>query len=183
MEEFNTYEYTVEHSKKDRKLKTKKLMLILFYTVYCSAGIAFAAFSGVGVLVAPLMALIPVTLWMIVFFTWRYVSPEYKYSMTSGVVSFTTVYGARTEKKLFEIRIAEAERIAPIKDISDSELKEYSPEIEYNCVSTQDTPDGYCMLFKSKDGKRAVCRFEATARAIKILKYYNSKTVKSEVRY
>ena len=182
MEEFNTYEYSVEHSKKDEKLKRKKLLLIIFYVVYCIA-IPVIALSLVGVLVAPFIALVPVTCWIISFFTWRYVKPEYIYTLTSGTLTFTILYGNKTKKTVFETRISSAETIAPYNEKAMLDIEKYSPKNEYLGVSSLDSPDAYYMLFKNDKGEPCVYYFEATARALKILKFYNSKTEVSAVRY
>lgn len=181
MEEFVTYEYSVE-PKKDARLKRKKTLLVLFYIAYCMIGITIAFFFDFGVLITPLIALTPVTCSIIVFFTWRYAKPEYVYSTESGVLTYTVIYGGKTKKKIFETRIADAEAIAPCSE-SLSETEAFCPECRYTALSTPDTPDAYYMLFTDKDGKRCVFYFEATAKSLKILRFYNPKTVVSKVRY
>ena len=183
MNEFNTYEYSVEHYKKDPKLRLKKTLLVIFYVVYCFALIFVVAFAKAGVLAAPLMALIPVTCWIIAFFTWRYAKPEYEYSMTSGVLTFSVIYGNRTRKKKFDTRIAQADTIAPYSVSAKSDIEKYAPQTTYMGVSSLYSPDAYYMLFETADGKRCVYYFEATDKALKILRFYNPKTVVTKVRY
>jgi len=183
MEEFNTYEYSVEHSKKDKKLKLKKILLIIAYFVYCITGITVVALAPFGVLLAPLIALVPVTCWIIAFFTWRYVKPEYIYSMTSGVLTFEVLYGNKTRKTVFETKIANAETIAPYSEKAKLDIEKYAPKNEYLGVSSLDSPDAYYMLFKNDKGENCVYYFEATARALKILRFYNQKTEVVKVRY
>ena len=183
MEEFNTYEYSVEHSKKDKKLKLKKTLLLIFYTVYCITGLTFAAVAPVGALVATFIALVPVSCWIISFFTWRYVKPEYVYSMTSGVLTFTILYGNRTKKKIFETKIASAETVAPYTEKSKHDIEKYAPKNEYFGVSSLTSPDAYYMLFQNDKGENCVYYFEATARALKILRFYNQKTEVTAVRF
>ena len=183
MNEFNTYEYSVEHSKKDKKLRLKRTLLIIVYTVYCLALFIAVAFSKAGVLAAPLMALVPVTCWMIVFFTWRYVKPEYQYSMTSGKLTFSILFGGKSKKKQFETKIAAAEAIAPYTEEAKFDIEKYAPQVTYYGVSALDSPDAYYMLFTDESGNRCVYYFEATERALQILRFYNSKTVVTKVRY
>jgi len=182
MEEFNTYEYSVEHSKKDKKLKSKKLALVLFYVLYCIA-LPVLALSLVGVIAAPFIALVPVTCWIIAFFTWRYVKPEYIYSMTSGALTFEVLYGNKTRKTVFETKIANAETIAPYSEKAKLDIEKYAPKNEYLGVSSLDSPDAYYMLFKNDKGENCVYYFEATARALKILRFYNPKTEVTAVRF
>ena len=183
MNEFNTYEYSVEHSKKDKKLRLKRTLLIIGYVVYCVALISVVAFIPVGVLVAPLMAFVPVTCWIIYHFTWRYVKPEYQYSMTSGTLTFSILFGGKSKKKQFETKIAAAEAIAPYTEDAKLDIEKYAPQVTYYGVSAFDSPDAYYMLFTDESGNRCVYYFEATERALKVLRFYNSKTVVTKVRY
>ncbi len=183
MHEFLEYEYSVEHSKKDKRLRRKKLLLMAGYILYCMVGISLAAFSNFGVLVAPLIALVPVTCWIISFFTWRYVCPEYKYRTISGAITFEIIYGNKTTKKMFETRIAEADEIAPYSERAAASIEKWKPDNTYFGVSDLTSPDVYYMLFTDEDGKRCVYYFEATEKALKILSFYNKKTVVTKVRY
>ena len=71
---------------KEGKWLAARVGLILFYVTYVMAilfiGMKFS-------FIAPLLAFIPISLWIIVFITWRYVSVEYEYSLTSGTLTFT----------------------------------------------------------------------------------------------
>ncbi len=180
MQEFLEYEYSVEHSKKDKRLHHKKLLLLLLYIAYCVAGLTCAV---IWVFFAPLFALIPVTCWVIVFFTWRYACPEYKYKTLSGQLEFYIIYGGKTTKKLFETRIADANEIAPYNENAAADIEKWKPEHSYVGVSSLASPDAYYMLFTDENGKRCVYYFEATDKALKILSFYNKKTVVTKVRY
>ncbi len=183
MQEFLEYEYSVEHSKKDKRLRRKKTLLMIGYILYCTVGISLAAFSKIQVLVAPLIALVPVTCWMISFFTWRYVCPEYKYRTVSGQLEFYTIYGNKTTKKIFEMHIADAEEIAPYTENTAADIEKLKPDNTYFGVSDLTSPDAYYMLFTDEDSRRCVYYFEATSKSLKILSFYNKKTVVTKVRY
>lgn len=183
MEEFLTYEYVVEHSKKDKKLIRKKVLLIILYVSYCIIGFPLAAFSNIGPLIAALLAFIPISCWLMVFLTWRYVSIEYCYSMTSGILTHTTIYGGKTKKRLFEMRLSDAECIQPYTAEKESDIKKYAPEKRYYCFSDPASPDAYYMLFRDINGKRCLYCFEATQKALRVMHFYNKKTVITSVRY
>ena len=72
----SAYEYVVAE-KQSASLRMKKIALILLYVVWA------LGFLAVGLLlriVAPLLAFIPITLWILVFFTWRFTQVEYEFS-------------------------------------------------------------------------------------------------------
>ena len=183
MEEFNTYEYSVEHSKKDRKLRLKKFCLIMLYVLYGIGGLTVAAIAPFGVLLAPFIALVPVTCWMIVFFTWRYVKPEYIYTITLGTLKFIIFYGSKTKRTVFEAKIANADMISPYTEKSQLEIEKYAPKNIYFGASSLSSPDTYYMLFKNDKEEACVYFFEATSKALKILKFYNSHTEVANVRF
>lgn len=179
MEEFNEYEYSVEHSKKDRRLRRRKRLLIGLYVAYC---LIFLFLVLAVRLLAPLYALVVVSCAFIWFLTWRYVQPTYLYNLTSGNLTFYTIYGGRTKKKIFSTKIADASLIAPAvseeaKGCTEGCVKTYCG------VSDAESPDVYLMVFGDEKGRKCAYYFEATAKALKILRFYNRKTVVGNVRY
>lgn len=181
MEEFQTYEHAVRRRAEGR-LVAARVGLILVYILFVCGWLLFGLKTRILV---PLLALIPITLWMLVFFTWRYVSVEYEYSITSGVLTFSKIFGGRSRKKVFEVRLREVVRIAPLGDAAEYEKgMAYRPERSFFGVSSLSAPDVYYLLFEhaeKKQKRRAVYYFEATQKALHICRYYNpSATVMSE---
>lgn len=178
MNEFNTYEYVVEQKLKGAKV-LRKVGLILFYVLFVIAWLIFGFWSGMF----PLLALCPVTLWMAIFFTWRYVQVEFEYSAVSGSVTFAAIYGNRSRKKLREIRIKDCVTIAPLNEKYDYLIDRFAPEKTFDCRSCEDAEDGYFMLADS-DGKKIAIYFEATEKFLKICRFYNAAaTTESKVRF
>ena len=171
MEEFLTYEYSVE-AKGDPSLKRKKILLIIGYVLYC-AGLLILVMT-VGKLFLPLFAIVPLTMLAIVPKTWRYTNPEYEYSITSGVLTFSEIYGGKSRKVIAEFRIKDCSVIAPLSDPDKRELADrYNAEISYIALSEKDAPDGYFALFENEKGKRCIFFFEATEKTLKICRFYN----------
>lgn len=184
MNEFSTYEFAVSQ-KIEGKWRAARLGLIAFYVIYPLA-LLFITMQNPGF--APLYAFIPISLWLIVFITWRYVSVEYEYAVVSGTFTFTKVFGNRSRKKVFEMQLKNAVRIAPLADGNEAaRAAEYHPEREFVGVSSMSAPDVYMMLFELSDSKsgekrRAIFYFEATQKMLSICRYYNpSATVLSRV--
>ena len=180
MNEFLTYEYVVEPPKKGAR-STKKALMLTAYIVFC-IGMAILMLT-VGKLFLPLFALAPLSVWILIFFTWKYTNPEYEYSITSGILTFAIIYGGRSRKKVFEQTVKEMDTIAPLSKMYSHKIDEYKPSRVYDGSSSHDSPDAYFALFENEDGERCVYYFEATARALKVMRHYNVKTVVSPVRY
>lgn len=177
MDDFSTYEYTVAQ-KSTGKWRMRKLWLIALYMVFVVGWFIFGFWSHLF----PLLALIPFTTWALVFLTWRYVNVEYEYSMTSGTIAFSNVYGNRSRKTKAEFKIKDCTLIAPLSE-SEEKLTAFAPEKVVYALSSDDTPDAYLAL-ASVDGKHIAVKFEATAKALKIFRFYNAPcTVVREVRY
>ena len=88
--EFCQYEYTVAR-KPEGFFGFMKLFLILFYVAFIGAYFAIIYITRI----IPLGALIPVFLWILVYFTWRYVKQEYKYEISGSTLTFSVIYGAK----------------------------------------------------------------------------------------
>ena len=130
-----------------------------------------------------MMALVPLSTWILVFFTWRYVAVEYEYSFVSGTMTLTKILGGRARKKVLEVRIKELHTIAPYDGDYIKQAEAFKPEKSYDFVSSMQSPDLYFALFETPEGRRGIIYFEATKPALKILRYYNTGTVIAEVRY
>lgn len=174
MDDFNTYEYSATQ-KSEGKWLIYKILLMTLYVLY-AAGYFILIFITRMI---PLGALIPVTLWIIIYFTWKYTKPDYKYVIEAGKLTFYVLYGNKTKRKKAEIRVSSAEKIAPVRDISE-DISAFAPEITYSALPCGDASDAYAALYKDEAGKRCVFYFVATAQALKLLHFYNSRTIISK---
>lgn len=184
MNEFSTHEHAVAQRIEGRWL-IARIGLVFLYVATAVAILLLGIRTGY---LAPLIALTPVTVWILVFFTWRFVSVEYEYSITSGVLTFAKIYGNRTRRTFLKIELRQASRIAPLdNDVWTAEADKWHPEREFSAVSSMSAPDIYFILFehgneKTKEKRRTVFYFEATSRALQICRFYNpSATVLTKV--
>ena len=176
----STYEYTVEQ-KPEGKFRLMKIGFLSLYILY---PVIFMAVLFI-IQLFQLFALVVVTEWMLVYFTWKYTKPEYEYSVTSGRVTFSVIHGKRSRKEMLTFAIKDCLKIAPATDGDFiAMLEQYDPEITYSAVSSVDSPDKYYAAFENAEGKRCVFYFEATEKMLKLCRNYNSShTVVTKVRY
>jgi hypothetical protein len=140
-----------------------------------------AIFTVLCVLHIPqFVAILPILEWVLIFFTWRYLSQEYEYSMTSGYMTFTVIYGGRSKKKKLEVCIKDMKEIAPYDEAACARLESRNLKKDYLFISSLDAPDMYYAVF-DQDGEDQVVYFEATKKALQILRFYNPVTVVTEV--
>ncbi len=170
MEEFQTYEYVVA-KKKTGNYAVKRVLLIVAYIFY-ALGLLLTGFMFE--LIVPLLALIPISLWIIVFFTWRYVSVEYEYSMVSGEVTVSEIYGGRSRKQKLIFRLKDCTMIAPLAAREWQERAElFGATKVYSALSAEDATDAYFATFENENKEKCIVYFEATEKALKICRFYN----------
>ena len=175
MHEFSTYEFVVRQ-KIEGKWRAARAGLIALYILFPLTVLLLGMKASV---IAPLLALIPISLWILIFMTWRFVSVEYEYSITSGILTFAKVYGGRSRRKILEISLHDAVRIAPLDNEDEAaRANQWIPEREYSGISSPRAPDIYFILFEDKaspkqEKRRAIFYFEATERALQICRFYN----------
>lgn len=169
--EINNFEYGAEQ-KIEGKLKTRRLLLLILYVVFTASlfGIIFA------IKMIPLGAVVPIFVWMLIFFTWRYVKIDHKYIIDMGNLTYTKRYGNTKPKVISEFKVKNATLIAPVEE-SESKVRDYEPEIEYDARPYADCVGAYVALYVNKDGKRCAFYFQATEASLKVLHYYNSECV------
>lgn len=176
----NYVEYSVE-CKSEGKLKMRKLWLILAYIAFVV--LYFVLFTVITKIV-PLVAILPLLVWILVFFTWRYTKVEYEYAILQGAFHFSVIYGGRTRKELLEVKIKDMTVIAPYE--GEMIARTEAPDIarHYQFISSKDSPDRYAAIWVDEEGKKCSLLFEATNKTLKICKFYNqTATVVKQMRY
>ncbi|MGM9682132.1 MAG: DUF6106 family protein [Eubacteriales bacterium] len=169
MNESLTYEKVVSH-KADAALTFKRIILIALYVFVTAAWVFFGIMTEIYV---PLIFLIPITLWALIFLTWKYVNIEYEYSMTAGVLTFSEIFGKCKRKTLFETEIKKMLIIAPYNDEYLKRAESLKPQTEYLALSSRRAENQYFAVFEDEDEKRAIFIFEADERALRIFRFYN----------
>ncbi len=157
-------EYTVTQ-KPEGKYRLFRTGMILLYILFA---VTFFLLCTAGPVKIPmLIALLPVSLWILVYYTFRYVSLEYEYTLSSGVMTFVTVYGGRTRRVLFALPIKDMTEIAPLcaGDLPKNTL--------YDLRGDKKATDAYRFAVRTSDGKEISVLFQPTEKALKILEYYN----------
>ena len=122
MNEFQAYEYTVKQ-KKDMSLALKRICLVASYLL---AAILLVALGVITRVFIPLLALLPISLWIFIYFTWRYVDVENELSVASGILSVSKIYGRKSRKTIFEIPIKSFTTIARYDDAASDKIARFA---------------------------------------------------------
>ena len=168
------FEYAVAEAK-SRTLTLKKCALIAGYVIYAAA---FFLVGSITRLLLPLIALIPLTLWILVFFTWKYVQVEYEYSFFSGKLTVSRILGNRTRKRITEVYIRDLSAVFPYEDANVSRAEQFAADETFFAASSMEAENLYIALWQdTESGKRRMLCFEVNEKALKILRYYNASAM------
>ncbi|MBQ8140979.1 MAG: hypothetical protein IJ038_04705 [Clostridia bacterium] len=168
----NYYDYLVK-PKIQGKLLMKRLLFILLYAVYSIGFCILCSLLNFW----PLMCLVLVSTCIVVFFTWRYVSPEYSYAIEKANISFAIIYGGASRKELFTYHIKDIETIAPYSGEYKEKADSVTDAEKVVLVSSMDAYDIYYICATDAEGKKRVVLFEATEESKKLLRYYNENAI------
>lgn len=163
------YEYTVAEQK-SKALLFKRVTLIAIYVLWAAAWLIL----GIAVrIIAPLLAFIPLTLWILVFFTWRRTQVEYEYSFFAGALSVSRVLGGRSRRLLIEVSIRDLASVYPCDQEYAAHIDAYGAERIVFAASSSESEKLYAALWNDEDSGKHVLYFEPDEKAIKIIRYYN----------
>ena len=165
------YEYTVSE-KKNIALTFKKISLMSLYVLWVIGLLLLGAQTKILV---PLLALIPVTLWMIVFFTWRLTQVEYEYSLFAGEMTVCRVLGGRSRKTLAKVKLRELCDVYACSDDAGAErIDAFAADRTIFAASSTQSPTLCAAMWTDEAGTKTTLFFDCNEKAVKILRYYNA---------
>lgn len=171
----NYAEYTVKRKAEGKFLKAKLLWLAIYAVLIIAYICLLVKLSMYGVLVVIItLPFVPLIFMVLRHLTWnKYVACDNKYEIANAKLTLTEVHGKKGTV-IFSEFVSAFDKIAPVRE----EYKEYyegaDTVIEFR--GTSKSPDSY-FLTLNKDGKKTVIFIEATNKAVKVMKFYNSKNL------
>lgn len=155
----------------DRKIRMQRLLLVLAY-------VAFAAVYGALFLIvwkmAPLIAILPLLLFILWLVTWRFTKIEYTYIVCQGQFHIYRVNGFNKAKEVFVAKIAASDGIYPAADAEYASAAAGCSVLDYSVG--KGTEDRYFAVFPADSGRVAVY-FTAAAKLLGSLRYYGGEKV------
>lgn len=155
----------------------KRICLIAIYVLCVLILLGLGFITRIFV---PFLALIPLCIWMLVFFTWRYVDVEFEISLISGTLTLSKIFGGRSRKRILEVRIKDMVAILPYTEENYEKVLRFSPTVEYRALSSNSSENAYFALFINDKEEKAVLFFEPDGeygKALKIMKFYNASSM------
>ncbi len=174
MSEFNTFEFVVDERPEGGRKAFKflgRFGLLTFIAIFVAACLFFKLYP---------VAILPLMLLGLVLYFWKIFNCELEYSMTSGMMTFSRIYGGIRRRKVLDVVIKDFRECAPRTPESDERLKARGVAKYYSFSSHSTAADQYYALFE-QEGQLCAVYFEATEKTLKILRYYNPVTVVTKV--
>jgi hypothetical protein len=164
------FEYAVAEGK-SRTLTLKKVALVAAYVLWA---LVFFLVGSMTRLLVPMIALVPITVWIFVYLTWKYTQVEYEYSFFAGKLTVSRVLGNRTRKKITELALRDLSSVLPYTERNVAQAESYGAKNSYLAASSTEAKDLYILLWQDPETaeKKVLC-MELNEKAIKIIKYYN----------
>lgn len=183
----NHAELTVEKKKEGKYLVKRILNLSLSVVIPLVLFIITAVISENGGPDLVMLAILFIPVWVFLYpkvfkpLTFIYVDIEEKMDISGGTLTLSKIMGKRKNKDYIAVKCSELEAIKPYRDEYRKEADEYNADIRIECVSSMKHKDVYYAYYTNEAGKKVLMFFEMTEKAIKVMKFLNSKTVVAEV--
>lgn len=174
--ELSDFEYTVAQNH-EGKWRAYKWLMVLGYVLFSGAYFIVAT----SIRFPQIVAILPLFLWILIFFTWKYVNPEYKYKITAGHLHFFRIFGknGKKGKEILKIKLIDAMYIMPLEDAL-GKIKDIEPKKTYSALPSKVCSDSYIILYKNEKSEPEAFLFKVTSDALKSLRFYNKNTVMSQ---
>ena len=173
MSDFNTFEFVVDERAEGKRKALKfwgRFALLAFVTIWVIVSLCTIFY----------LAVLPLCLLGLVLYFWKIFNCELEYSIVSGQMTFSRIYGGMKRKKILEVTIKDFREIAPRAPEVDAKLKACGVSKIYMFASHSTAEDQYYATFE-ENGQLCVVYFEATEKTLKLLRYYNPVTVVTKV--
>jgi hypothetical protein len=165
------YEYTVSEQK-NAALTFKKISLMTLYVLWVGGLLLLGAQIK---LILPLLALIPVTTWMLIFFTWRLTQVEYEYSFFTGELTVCRILGGRSRKVLVKVKLRDLCDVYPCSNtVAAERVEAFAADRTVFAASSPQSATLCSAMWKDESNQKITLFFDCNEKAAKILRYYNA---------
>ncbi|MEG2003300.1 MAG: hypothetical protein RR057_01710 [Clostridia bacterium] len=169
---FNSTEFVVTQKKEGKNLTLRRILMFSYIAFFLAFTITFMALKLI-----PVIAILPLLLWIAVHFTWRYTNLEHKYVIERGEITFYDVYSSDIEKQRLKIKISDMKLIAFVKGEFSDEIKKATAKNTYDFRGSVKSENSLFALF-DENGNCAIVFFEYCKKAESLFNLYNKNCSK-----
>lgn len=179
MSEFDSPNYAeyVYDVKSEGKIKLFRRLMIVGYVLFLAA----YAITFISINLPQLIAPLPIFGWMLVFFTWRYVSFDRYFEFEGGMLSLGNIRVSKAGRKKTEklrIHVKEASFIGPY-----NENKDLTEGVKLYDFSESPSSEHRIILLWDNKGEKSAVLFEGTRKIANLLASFceNTKNLKGQI--
>jgi hypothetical protein len=158
--------------KPDGKIKAERF---LFITAYLAFALLYCFIFLVVFKMGPVIAILPLFLLIMWFFTWKLTKVEFMYVVTQGHLHVYRYNGYNKAKEVLKAKLSETEGIYPVGDADYASFAS-ACEAEIDFSAGKNTDDRYFAIF-TVDGKKTAVYFTAATKLLTALRYYGGENV------
>ena len=166
----NCAEYAVER-KNEGCVRLLRLLLLLGYTAFA---VGYIVLFCVVTQMLPLIAVLPLLLYILCLSTWRYVSYDVAYSFEAGTMVFRRVYGTRGRRiprEKLRLQVKDAEYVGLLSAPRTAEATEGVAAV-YDFLSSASVPNAAVIVARDSTGRRIAVRFDCIRRVAKLMRVF-----------
>ena len=167
------YEYEVAVAK-NAKIVLKRFCLCLLYVSWV---VGFIVLGSVIRLIWPFLAFIPLSLWVIVYLTWKYTQISYRYSFFGGEMKVERLLGGRKNQPILSVKIKDLIAIYRCDGSEAEKLDQFSADETVFAASSDKAYNLTVVFYVNEKNEKTALYFEADENAMRILRYYNKSAV------
>lgn len=165
------YEYVIKQKRTTMILLTRAI-LVLCYALWTAILVATAIF--VRPLTGVIAIVLPLSLLLFIYLTWRRTYVEYEYSIFGGVMTVCRIFGKKTRREMVSVTLREVSAVIPYDDAHLQLIQAFGAEKKLYAVSSLEAPVLYVVLWKDEDERKYLLCMEPTEKAIKLMRYHNN---------
>ena len=180
MFEGSGYEHIVKQKVEGGLLAKKACLIIAYVILFTLPSFLIISFCPVFFIVPFILVIATITV-IAYLMTWKYTSVEFEYSIFGDTISFVSIYGKKSRKGKLDVAIKNFSEIGKYTDAAEKHLEDVIIDRDYLFISHILAEHLYYGLFE-KDGDKCIVYFEATDKAIALLKKYNPSAFRAYER-
>ena len=163
------FEYTVAEQQ-NKSLTLRRIALIAFYILWSVACVLIGLLAKEPLLAVALLA---ISLWPIISFSWRYTRIEYEYSFFGGTLTVSRILGSRSRRVLCEVAIKKLEAVYPCEEEYIARAEQFGASKTIMAASSVDAETLCVALWTDENDTKYALYFEPNERAVRIMKNEN----------
>lgn len=180
MFEGSGYEHIVKQ-KVEGNLLYQKICLILAYIIIFVMPLYLILTLCPVYLWVPFILVITTVTVIAILMTWKYTSVEFEYSIFGDTISFVSIYGKKSRKGKLTVALKDFSEIGKYTDSAEKHLEGVVIDKDYLFISHLMAEHLYYGLFDD-DGDKCIVYFEATDKALSLIKKYNPSALRAYER-